>query len=205
MEEIGRLRYALYIARDKKNYTHVDHERQCMLDPIDDVSLNFQATDGKRILAAARLTRALDALNDSQMSLLVRASGQRHLSNIVINSRFVALPRTSARRAIIPMLQEVYRVGLTAGAKHCYLATRPQLRTIFEKFGFRFEGSVFDDPIAGHMHALHFDLYDIAYLNEINSPLLPVVLERFSESRRISIHDPFAHDAAPAIPESQRE
>jgi len=205
MAEIGRLRYALYIARDKKRYIHVDHERQSMIEAIDDVSLNFQIIDNNRTLAAVRLTRAADALNDPQLSLLVKSLKRRNLSNIVVNSRFVALPLPSARRAIAPMFQEVYRAGLAAGAMHCYLATRPQLQTIFEKFGFRFEGSVFDDPIAGHMHALRFDLHDIAYLNEINSPLLPVVLERFSEARRISIHDPSAHDAAPPIPESQRE
>jgi hypothetical protein len=58
--------------RDGKAYAHADRARRCFLEPIDEVSLNFQARKGDRVLAAVRLTHAKDALGDPQMARLLK-------------------------------------------------------------------------------------------------------------------------------------
>lgn len=193
LEDIGRLRYDLYIARDGKAYAHADHARRCFLDAVDDVSLNFQARRGGRLVAAVRLTRAEDAFRDLQLAQLVKAAGLRRLSGVVLNSRFVVDPSPGSRRLIIPLLQQVYRAGLIAGARLCYLATRPQLASIFERFGFRVTGATFDDQVAGGMHVLRLDLLDAEHLVSSGSPLLPIFLNRFADMtsvRREAIVEP---------------
>jgi len=182
LEAIGRLRYDLYIARDGKAYAHADHARRCFLDVVDGVSLNFQARRGGRPVAAVRLTWAEDAVRDLQLARLVKAAGLRRPSGVVLNSRFVVDPSPGSRRLIIPMLQQTYRAGLIAGARICYLATRPQLAGIFERFGFRFTGATFDDQVAGLMHVLRLDLHDLEHLVSSGSPLLPIFLNRFVPS-----------------------
>jgi hypothetical protein len=150
---------------------------------VDEVSLNFQGQCGGRVLAAVRLTRANDALADLQMAQLLRALKLRRLSNVVVNSRFVVQPALRARRLIVPMLREVYRAGLVAGARFCYLASKPKLAGTYERFGFKFAGATFDDPIAGQMQVLRLDLHDVENLISTASPLLPVFIGRFNRPR----------------------
>lgn len=178
---IGQLRFKLYVARDGKAYAHADWEQQQLIDPIDDCSLNFQAVAGGRLLAAVRLTMAEDARSDTQMALLVKASGIKRLANVAVCSRFVAEPSAAARKAIVPLFIEVYRAGLKAGARLSLLATRPRLDSVFAKFGYRYTGLSFEDPVAGNMHVLCLDAYDVEHLNDVRSPFLEAFIERFRE------------------------
>lgn len=181
IDAIFRLRYKLYVTRDGKAYAHADHARRRMIDPVDDVSLNFCAIDEDRMVAAVRLTRAEDALADAQTAMLVKASGIKRLGRVLVCSRFVAEPCAPARRAIVPLFQQVHRAGLNAGGSISLLATRPRLAGIFAKFGWRFAGLSFNDPVAGLMHILSIDLYDLDHLADIESPLLSVLMERFRQ------------------------
>lgn len=169
---IARLRYELYIARDRKPYGSADHDRRLFIDAIDDVSLNFQANRDDVLLAAVRLTMARDALRDPQTALVIKAADTTNLAKTSVTSRLAVRPIMSARRVIVPMFQEIYRCGLVIGIEHSLLATRLELRGIFERFGFRMTGRSFDDPVAGTLHVLRLDLIDRAYLVQINSPLI---------------------------------
>jgi hypothetical protein len=169
---IARLRYDLYIGRDKKAYVSVDHLRRSFLDEIDDVSLNFRCGPPHELLAAVRMTWARDALGDRQTALVVKASGARRLDTSTVLSRLVARPTLAARRSIVPLFQEIYRYSLGIGIGHGLLATRPDLCGIFEKFGFRMIGQPFVDPVAGTLRVLRLDLNDRVHLRRVGSPLL---------------------------------
>jgi hypothetical protein len=71
---------------------------------------------------------------------------------------------------------------LNAGANLSLLATRPRLEGVFAKFGYRFTGLSFDDPVAGLMHVLCLDAYDLEHFNDVQSPFLDVFMNRFQES-----------------------
>lgn len=185
IEAIGRLRYELYVARDGKAYAHADHARRSFLDAVDNVSLNFQAKRDDHLLSAVRLTWADDAADDPQLARLVRSSGLRRLSGVVVNSRFIVKPSPGGHRLVVPMLQQVYRAGLIAGARYCYLATRPQLASFFERCGFKPVDATFADPIAGPMRLLCLELHNVEHLELTRSPLLPIFLARFASARDV--------------------
>jgi predicted GNAT family N-acyltransferase len=175
LEAIGRLRYALYVERDGKSYAHADHHRKILIDEVDSVSLNFYFKSHGRILAAVRLTRAVDALHDPQLALVLAGIPKQRLANVVVNARLVVEPSMKGRKAVVPMLEEVYRAGLISGARRCLLSTRPMLARMFEKFGFLTTGVVFEDPVAGSMCVLCLDLHDFEYLRVIGSPLINAI------------------------------
>jgi hypothetical protein len=170
---IGRLRYELYIARDGKAYRNADHIELTFLEPIDVVSLNFQARVDDKLLAAVRLVRADDALLDPHLRLLVEAYQPECLESTVVCSRFAVRPEHRARALIKPLFIEVYRIGLLSGARHCILGTRDDLTAIFERFGFRRTDAELRDPVASHIHVLDLDLDDADHMRSVNSPLLP--------------------------------
>ena len=174
LNDIGRLRYELYIERDGKRYSSVEYAARQFLEPIDRVSLNFQARHMGRLLAAVRLVRAEDAILDPHLGLLVEAYRPCDIARTVVNSRLAVLPEHRARAVIIPMFQEVYRCGLLAGAKECLLGTRDELVSIFERFGFVRTETVVVDPVAKHMNVLCLQLDNVEYLTRINSPLAPI-------------------------------
>ncbi|MGV7212206.1 N-acyl amino acid synthase FeeM domain-containing protein [Bradyrhizobium sp. UFLA05-112] len=183
LEAIGRLRYDLYVERDQKAYAHADHVRRCLLEPVDDVSLNFQVKQDDRLLAAVRVTWAPDALLDLHLRPLVEGARIACLSTAVVNSRFVVRPELRARAVIVPLFCEVYRTGMLAGATCCVIGTRSDLVGIFERFGFRETGFHIRDPIAGRIHNLNLNPYDLAHLKKVASPLLTYAEKLVCQSR----------------------
>lgn len=174
LNDIGRLRYELYIERDGKRYASVERGARKFLEPIDRVSLNFHARHSGRLMSTVRLVRAEDAILDPHLGLLVEAYRPRDITRTVVNSRLAVLPEHRARALIIPLFKEVYRCGLLVGAKECLIGTRDELVPIFERFGFARTDTVVVDPVAKHMNVLCLQVDDIDHLTRINSPLLLV-------------------------------
>jgi predicted GNAT family N-acyltransferase len=179
LSAIGRVRYDLYVSRDHKAYPTADHVNRSLIEPVDPTSLNFYASEDETISAAVRLTRSVDADRDALMQRMIVTMRARRLGQLVICSRFVCLPALQARRMIAPLFQEVYRAGLCSGAMRCALITRPSLRGIFEKFGFKTTGCSFIDAVAGEMEILELDLFNYEHFIAIGSPLLEIFTERF--------------------------
>jgi predicted GNAT family N-acyltransferase len=173
LDDIGRLRYELYIARDGKAYRNVDHAHRIFREPVDTVSLNYPARMGDELLAAVRLVRADDALVDPHLRLLVEAYQPTCTESTVVCSRFAVRPEHRARALIKPLFIEVYRIGLLSGAQHCIVGTRDDLTAIFERFGFRRTDTEVNDPVASHIHVLDLDSHDLNHMRSVKSPLLP--------------------------------
>lgn len=176
LEAIGRLRYDLFVQRDGKRYECADHEAAIFLEPIDAVSLNFQATDHQRCLATVRMTWAQDALGDKHLSEAVKNSGlpDADLSITVLNSRLALRPEMRAKLYLTEMFRTVYRSGHVNGARYCLVAARPSLSKLYIRFGFRDTQRRYVDEVGGEMAITKLDLHDGEHLRRIRSPLLDV-------------------------------
>jgi len=173
LEKVARLRYELYVERDHKRYD-AQHDLRLFFDDVDLSSLLFYACSGNELGASVRLTRAADALRDPQLKLLVEAANlsASEIDTTVINSRFVMKPTLRIRALVYPLFQEVYVIGLLAGAQRALLTTRHDLIGIFERFGFRTMGIEIDDDIAGPLVPMELRPYDVSHLRAIRSCLL---------------------------------
>jgi hypothetical protein len=179
IEAIGRLRYELFVQRDGKQYECADHEAAVFLEPIDAVSLNFQATDHQRCLATVRMTWAQDALGDKHLSKAVANSGlsETDLPITVLNSRLALRPEMRAKLYLTELFRTVYRSGYLNGAKYCLVAARPSLSELYIRFGFRDTQKRYIDDIGGEMAITKLDLHDGEHLRRTRSPLLDVFEE----------------------------
>lgn len=183
LDDIAQLRYALYIERDGKRYAAVDHAARKFIEPIDQVSLNFQARIDGRLLSSVRGTRAEDALHDEHLRLLLEEYPPGCIAGTVVCSRFATREEHRARSLIKPMFQAVFSAGLNAGARNCILGTRIELIGMFERFGFKRTNRYVRDPVASDIHVLHFDMRDIAYMRSIDSPLVEQAKRHLTEGQ----------------------
>lgn len=184
MLNVGKLRYELFVERDGKDYGHADRERHVFLEPIDDLSLNFHASYHQRCLAAVRLTWAIDADIDQHLARIVDSSGlsDEDLPRTVLNSRLAIREEMRARLHLPELFRTVYRAGFLNGAKYCLLAARPSLSGLFHRFGFREQHKQIQDPTAGELVILRFELDDREHLRSTASPLLQVYDELISSN-----------------------
>ena len=157
LEAIGRLRYEFDLACGGKAYAHADHVRRRLVEPVDDVSLNFQAVGNGRVLAATRVTWAEDALTDSHQRRVVQSALPDCLSTTLVMSRFAVRPNHCAGATILEMLREIYRTGLASGARSCLVAPSCDLVDMLEQFGFCRIGLQIADPFADQIHILNMD------------------------------------------------
>ncbi|MBW6397412.1 hypothetical protein KPL78_06090 [Roseomonas sp. HJA6] len=194
---IGRLRYAMFIAQAGKKYPSADTVAGTFIDPVDRYSLNLHVTRAGRCLVGCRLTRAEPALADPQLAALAAHAGlaASSLPAIAFNSRLVLASGFGARAWLVPIFRHLYRIGVLSGLAWSVAGTRPALFPLFERFGFRPTGEVYQDPVAGPLQPMMLDSRDRAHMVRVNSPLL-------AEHDRI-----FGHRASrptPPIPEPLR-
>lgn len=181
---VGRLRYELFIKRDGKRYAHANHERETFIEPVDDASLNFLASDHQRCLAAARMTWAVDALDDPHLSKVVECSGLTDdiLIDTVLCSRLAVRPEMHARLLLTELLRSGYRYCLLDGGRYFLVGVRSHIAELYLRFGFVPTGLSYSDAVAGEMTVIRLDLHDRANLVRVRSPLL-VVYDEIIASR----------------------
>jgi hypothetical protein len=167
---IARLRYSLYISRDGKAYTGVDHKLCTFWESVDDVSQNFFVSVDGCCLTAVRVTPAELAPRDFHLNLLLEHAGNIRTDVSIVNSRLVVQRNLRARSWIVPLFLEVFRDGVASGARYCIVGTRDDLVPIFLRFGFKCIGDRYVDPVAGTLNAMCLDAHDIEHLLKINSP-----------------------------------
>ena len=188
LEEVGRLRYDLFIERDGKAYEHADHANRVFLEPIDQVSLNFVARARDRCAVTVRATWANDTVVDPHLEQVVAHANlsSEILDQTIVNSRLAALPTMAARSLITPLFRLMFRVALFANGRFCIAAARTQLIPLFERFGFyQLESRrPYFDEVAGWMSVLLLDMHDRARLVLTGSPYLCIYDEFYSQEQR---------------------
>lgn len=175
LNNIGRLRYELFVERDHKAYA-ADHSNSVFLKSIDNLSLNIQAVDAdhEKCLAAVRLTRGQDGMADRQLAAILTNCevARPPYANCVLLSRLTVRPEPRARSCITDLMRHTYSLGLRQGARYALLATRPSLIPMFRRFGSVPTGRHLHDPVASDLEILVLDLLNRDHLAAVSSPLL---------------------------------
>lgn len=174
LEQIGLLRYELYVAKGGKQYEWADHSCRSFLEPIDASSMNFQVRRDETLLGAVRGSRAVDALSDDHLLQLIEAARPTSLDAAVITSRLAFRPGRTARSMINELFAVVYQTGRLMGGQQCLASAKEDLVPLFERFGFKDTNRRFKDTVVGDLCVLVHDMEDIEHMQRIQSPLLPI-------------------------------
>jgi predicted GNAT family N-acyltransferase len=180
LNRIGALRYALYVARDKKSYPDADHHNHSLIEAIDHRSLNVFGEHEGECLTAIRLTKARLATDDRYLHRLLENStfDEAVYDTLAVVSRLTAAEHAKARPLMISAMREAYRVALRNEIKLAVAATRQALVPFFIRLGWVSSGKSYAESIAGEMHILVLDLHDRSTLNS-ECPIFLDLLDAF--------------------------
>lgn len=174
LQQIGRLRYSLFIERDGKSYPEAHRGERCFIEPVDVDSLNFMASAEGGCIAACRVTKSDAALKDRYLSRIIQQSGlaPEALERAVVCSRFSIAPTWKAKRLSVALLKEGYRAIYRHGMQTILLASRPSLAPYYAKFGFHETGRRYVEGLAGELVVQQLRVHDRTNLESCGSVLL---------------------------------
>ncbi len=136
LEDISRLRYAIYVSEQKKSLTHANHQARTLLEPSDNSGTNiYIKNNDNEIVAAGRLH--LGAVSDEtdrvlkrQEIELVSAGRAAFVSRVVVQPQYRKGPLTGL------LLQALYKHGIDSGCHTALALVRKPNQQIFQKTGF---------------------------------------------------------------------
>lgn len=138
---------------------------------------------GARLRALARRRTARVGArprSDAHLGAVVLPAPRPQRPGRTGDGRLVAAQRHRGGRALRPLLQGVYALGLQACVRHNLMACKPGKKGLFERVGFVLRGT--RTHIAGHgaCELLRLDLHDEQHLERVRSPLLPLLHHHYA-------------------------
>lgn len=173
LSQVFKLRYERYIADQGKAYPSIGHGQE-LIDPIDAASLNLSYVSPSSVVTCAvRMSWLEDVTGHDYLRELAHALDHLQSQSVLVCSRLV-VGRKLQLPALIALFRYAYAIAVTSGASLTAISTRPELVSLFVRFGFRDVHQPFTHPIAGEQITMVLDLLDSAHLRAVSSPLLLV-------------------------------
>jgi predicted GNAT family N-acyltransferase len=174
--EAYRIRYAVYVAEQRKSYPSVDHGQQVFSDDLDS-SATIILVSGENGSCGTVRANFLDSPSvrsayETQIDLALFSLIPDHC--ISVCSRLAVLPEHRRRIVSGLLFSEIYRYGLSRNTQLCFEVCAPSLLPIFRRYGFREYLPPCFDPIVGQLHRMVLVLDDLAYLERVRSPFLGI-------------------------------
>ncbi|MGE0616065.1 MAG: GNAT family N-acyltransferase [Bacteriovoracia bacterium] len=173
-DQCYRLRYDVFV-EEQGLTTSANSTFRILADELDESAVLLGAFDGDEAVATSRINytdherspyRALYDLDEQEAALPGRVS--------VISKLVIA---TSHRHSsvFLRFCRYMYRQQLERNIAHCFVGCAPALAGLYAKLGFRPYKAAIDVEGFGPIQPMLLDVFNEAYLNEIRSPLLPIL------------------------------
>lgn len=186
-EAIYRFRYRIYVEEMDRYRSVADHEGKRLVEPDDDTSHLFQAIADGEVIGTMRLSWGGDGgLNE-------RHIGQYDLEpflktipqeQIIIGERFMIEPRYRGTNLLFRLFTSYLKYVNERRIQLVFGDCEPHLLNVYQGLGFRtYTRRNVNSPETGYLVPLVFAPEDIAYLNEIRSPVAKVVKDYGDDAR----------------------
>ena len=175
---IYEFRYQVYIEELGKPYSHADHERKRLTDPLDEkATLLYSAKEGK-IVGTVRINWGEDV---TAFKVFAKAF------NLAIFRCFPADSLSFCSRLMVhkdhrfsavagALSIAAYQLGRERGCQFNFAHCAPRLVRLFERMGFRQYKERFNDSEVGEQAPLVLVVEDIEHLRATGSPFLAQAL-----------------------------
>lgn len=175
-QAIYKLRYQVY-HQEMRKQIQADHERQMIVDELDETGYLFLAKIDSQVVGTVRLhighPNVLPAQINKYFSMyrFHAYSLNRPLS---YSSRLMVTSRYRNSRVLLQMLVEVYRFAIEQWATFNFCYCAPNLVRLYEKLGYREYTKNMNHPETGIRVPMVLVGDDIHYLKQIRSPFYRV-------------------------------
>lgn len=170
---VGHLRYQVFTRELDRSPPGIDHAREVLIDPEDEVSMVFAAYAGDELAASFRATPIAALPQDSSWREIYQCSRfpvaeekQMMLARLVVD------PRHRGSLVAPQLFEHAYAAGREVGGELCFIVASPNMVPLYQVLGFRrfSEGLRIYD--AGFRLPMVLITGDWAHLQAVKSPLL---------------------------------
>ena len=171
---IFEFRYQVYIEEMGKPYSHADHERKQLSDPLDDkATLLYSAREGQ-IVATLRINWGKDttALSGFAKSCNLATFQCFPSTSFSFSSRLMVHKDHRYSALAAGLSATAYQLGRERGVQFNFAHCAPRLVGLFERMGFRQYKQRFHDSEVGEQVPLVLVVEDIEHLRAARSPFL---------------------------------
>lgn len=185
---VYRLRYDVYVEEMGRYQSAADHDQRMLYDECDEQSrIRYVAVDGE-VVATARLTWGGDAPLPQRMIDqygLAPFLAELPASAIVVGERAMVRPRLRGSDVLLKMMGAGMKFANENRIQLAFGDCEPHLLNRYLSLGQRtYSGRNVNSAEAGYLIPIVFVIEDVAYLRQLNSPLLEYVHD-FGDDARI--------------------
>lgn len=176
LHAVAQLRYAVFVSEKGYAPPAADHDQQTLADPLDAHSAVFAAFEGSRAVATVRYTEMRNVPADHAWRTFY-AFDRFHPwedQQFSVTSRLVVMPELRGSLVAAQLFRMVYEYGDRAGTAFNFCNCVPSLVHMFELIGYRRYASGQIDPDGVFRLPMVFVAGDLAHLEKLRSPLLPL-------------------------------
>ncbi len=184
-EAVYRLRYDIYVNEGHAYKDVADHEHQFLTDAYDQSARLLHARVGDEVVGTLRLNWGADVPFSEEA--MTTYEFQRFLpvvprEQIIIFSRFMTRPDYRSTGLSFQLLSAMFAFFVEHGLQLVFCDCRPHLINSYMRLGFRTYTQTYNDPIAGLLVPLVMVIEDLNHLEQLGSPLLPLLQDHPFES-----------------------
>lgn len=193
-----RLRYQVFVVEQHKYKATANHRDRMLRDELDDVAEHLCLFQNDQIIGSLRQVRGREHASEEMWRQFGLEDFAAFPDCFFGFSGRLMLPRTErGSLGLVNLLQTNYERGRTAGAMFDFIMCNPHLVRLYEQLGYRRYKQHFFDPNHGYNVPMVFLADDVAHLQDIRSPFLPVA-QLWPSHPEISLwfHQQFPHNAA---------
>lgn len=178
LQQVFRLRYAVYVEELGAEMEYADHERKEVREPCDDTGDNLGAWINGELVGCVRINRGgesdLSEYRGFFNSVIADQYADCPLESISISSKFAVHRRHRGATLAVRLLQASYSHIAEKKVRLNYLTCRPNLAEMYRKLGFQTCAPAFFHHEAGWIKPMVLVVQDYEYLRQIKSPFADI-------------------------------
>lgn len=169
-ERLYHFRYQVFTQEQSKYVKTADHQRQVLVDVLDDVATHLVLEKDGEVIGSLRqirgVTHATAAMRDGfHLDLFSRFPD----AALGFSGRLLVMPEHRGTRALLELLIENYMRGRAAGLIFDFINCNPHLVRFYEQMGYRRYCSYYYDPNLGFQVPLVLISDDQEHLQSVGS------------------------------------
>lgn len=168
-QDIYKLRYQVLVNEMGKNLNSADHNREIIVDDLDDTALLIYAKQENKLIASLRINIGPFEVDMNTNFALEKFSNFKpdelsYFSHMVVDSNWWGT--TILGRLLVLGFQELKNKGV----KFCFIKSTPFMVQFYENMGFRRYKENYNDPDFGYLIPMILVMEDVEHLRTVSSP-----------------------------------
>ncbi|MEM7083146.1 MAG: GNAT family N-acetyltransferase [Pseudomonadota bacterium] len=175
LSPVKRFWYDVYVTEMGRHVESANHERRELDDPRAASGILIVAQADDRVVGTLICTASTSGnLGEYESFYEMSALGAIHPTSTAIVTKLMVTPEYRHTSLSVRIACELYRLAVPMGLHHAIIDCNDHLLPMFQRLGFTQWREPAQHPDYGRVNILKLDCLDMAHLERVQSPLVPI-------------------------------